>query len=250
MQDAPVHPLGADRHAAPWALQARRFALAALVIAAVIASAIVAKESRSRGVPTMTRTAVVDQAGAAVDASRALPSAAGPADAPPPRPGENVVRVADRLAPQPREPLGPPLPDDEEDARFVPDPEVRWFAGRPVRPARVLWMTVTAYSPDARSCGDSADGITATLHSVTTNASRLVAADPTVLPYGSMLAVPGYGGESIVPVLDCGSAIKGHRLDVLFPTHEEALRWGVRLLPVTVYDYADGLPPDNPRKER
>ena len=119
-------------------------------------------------------------------------------------------------------------------------------------------MTVTAYSPDPRSCGDSADGITATLHSVTTNAHRLVAADPTVLPYGSMLTVPGYGiikaGDArepaIVPVLDCGSKIKGQRLDVLFPTHEEAMKWGVQLLPVTVWEYADGLAAGNVRAER
>ena len=130
------------------------------------------------------------------------------------------------------------------------DAKVRWFNGRPVRPARVIWMTVTAYSPDERSCGIYADGITATLHSVTTNGHRLVAADPKVLPYGSMLTVPGYGRESIVPVLDCGGAIKGRRLDVLFPTHEQALVWGVRRIPITVWEYADGKPKDNPRKLR
>lgn len=138
----------------------------------------------------------------------------------------------------------------EEWGEVVYDPEVRWFNGRPVRPARVIWMTVTAYSPDAISCGDSADGITATLHSVTTNGHRLVAADPKVLPYGSMLTVPGYGREAIVPVLDCGGAIKGRRLDVLFPTHEQAKAWGTRRIPVTVWEFADGKPKENPRKLR
>jgi 3D (Asp-Asp-Asp) domain-containing protein len=137
-------------------------------------------------------------------------------------------------------------------------------------------MTVTAYSPDWRSCGDSADGRTATMHCVTTNAHLLIAADPEVLAYGSMLTVPGYGlpletkprasaapaspapsdspktlpEEPIVPVLDCGGAIKGYRLDVLFPTHEEAIAWGVRELPVTVWTYADGGGHTNPRKVR
>src|SRR5687768_6326538 len=32
----------------------------------------------------------------------------------------------------------------------------RWFNGRPVRPQRTMTMTVTAYSPDERSCGLSA----------------------------------------------------------------------------------------------
>lgn len=136
------------------------------------------------------------------------------------------------------------------------DPRVRWFNARPVRPVTRMWMTVTAYSPDHRSCGDSADGITATLHSVTTNGHALVAADPRVLPYGSMITVPGYdvskatGESQIVPVLDCGGAIKGRRLDVLFPTHEQARKWGTRRLLVTVWGYADGSPRDNPRKLR
>lgn len=130
------------------------------------------------------------------------------------------------------------------------DPSVRWFNGRPIRPARTLWMTVTAYSPDERSCGAFADGLTATLHSVHTNDFALVAADPTILPYGSMITVPGYDRDRVVPVLDCGGAIKGHRLDVLYPTHERARQWGVRRIRVTVWQYADGLPPDNPRKLR
>lgn len=129
-------------------------------------------------------------------------------------------------------------------------PGTRWFNGRPVRPARTIMMTVTAYSPDARSCGDSADGITATLHSVWTNGFRLVAADPKVLPYGSMLSIPGYDDGQVVPVLDCGGAIKGRRLDVLFPTHEQARQWGIRKIPVVVWEYADGKPADDPRKQR
>lgn len=128
--------------------------------------------------------------------------------------------------------------------------EIRWFDGRPVRPARTIRMTVTGYSPDARSCGEFADGKTATLHSVWTNAMQLVAADPRVLPYGSMLTIPGYAGGEIVPVLDCGGAIKGNRLDVLFPSHGRARTWGVQRLTVTVWEYADGLPAPNPRKTR
>lgn len=130
------------------------------------------------------------------------------------------------------------------------DPRARWFNGRPIKPARQMWMIVTGYSPDARSCGDSADGITATLHSVDTNAHKLVAADPRVLPYGSMLTIPGYDSNLVVPVLDCGSAIKGNRLDLLFPTHEQARQWGKKKLLVTVWAYADGKPAENPRKLR
>lgn len=133
---------------------------------------------------------------------------------------------------------------------YASDPNIRWFNARPARPARTIWMTVTGYSPDERSCGDSADGLTATMHSVTTNAMKLVAADPSILPYGSMISVPGYDAESIVPVLDCGGAIKGDKVDLLFPTHKEAMKWGRQRILVTVWEYADGLPAEDVRKVR
>lgn len=129
-------------------------------------------------------------------------------------------------------------------------PDTRWFNARPVRPARTLWMTVTAYSPDSRSCGDSDDGITSSIHNVYTNGMKLVAADSRVLPLGSMISVPGYDNTQIVPVLDRGGAIKGHRLDLLFPTHEAARKWGVKHIPITVWEYADGKPKDDFRKIR
>lgn len=116
---------------------------------------------------------------------------------------------------------------------------VRYFDGRPARPVRTVWITVTAYSPDHRSCGEHADGITASSKSVWTNAMKLVAADTSILPIGTMLSIPGYDDGRIVPVLDRGGAIKGARLDVLFPSHDEALQWGVQRLPVTIWEYAD-----------
>ncbi len=119
------------------------------------------------------------------------------------------------------------------------DTSIRWFDGKMVRPTRVIYMTVTGYSPDARSCGIYADNKTATMYSVWTNGMNLVAADPKVLPYWSMISIPGYASDDIVPVLDCGGAIKGNRLDLLYPTHELARVWGVRQLPVTVWEYVE-----------
>ncbi len=118
------------------------------------------------------------------------------------------------------------------------------FNGRSVRPARTVRMLVTAYSPDAQSCGEFADGITASGYSVKTNGMSLVAADTTLLPFGTMLSIPGYDEGYIVPVLDRGGAITGNHLDVLFPTHEQALQWGVQHLDVTIWEYADGKPND------
>ncbi|QKK07831.1 MAG: 3D domain-containing protein [Planctomycetota bacterium] len=146
-----------------------------------------------------------------------------------------------------------PTPAEAERAERILErkaEQVRWFNGRPVRPARVVWMTVTAYSPDARSCGPFADGITATLHSVETNGGNLVAADTRLFPFGSMLSVEGYDEGNIVPVLDRGGAIKGHHIDLLMPTHKQARQWGVKRMPVVVWEFADGKPMEDPRKFR
>lgn len=135
----------------------------------------------------------------------------------------------------------PEAPAIDEPRTFTPQEGFpRYFDGRPIRPVKTVWMKVTAYSPDWRSCGGTDDGYTATNHSVWTNAMRMVAADTRLLPFGSIVSVPGYCGGETVPVLDCGSAIKGQRLDVLYPTHEVARKWGVRRVPVTIWEYADG----------
>lgn len=131
-----------------------------------------------------------------------------------------------------------------------PDTSLRWFNGRPVRPARTITMKVTAYSADAASCYPFADGQTATLHSVDANGGFLVAADTDLLPFGTMLSIDGYNDGKVVPVLDRGGAIKGNRLDLLFPSHEAALQWGVKTLDVVIWEYADGKPAIDPRKQR
>jgi 3D (Asp-Asp-Asp) domain-containing protein len=44
--------------------------------------------------------------------------------------------------------------------------------------------------------------------------------------------VPGYG-EAVV--WDRGGAIKGNKIDLLFPSHQEALEWGRQYITVKVY---------------
>lgn len=121
----------------------------------------------------------------------------------------------------------------------VPQITSPMYNGRPIRPVRTMQMLVTAYSPDERSCGKFADGFTASGYSVWTNGMKLVAADTRLLPFGSIVTIPGYHDGKPVPVLDRGGKIKGHRLDVLYPTHEVALKWGAQRLDVTVWEYAD-----------
>ena len=56
-----------------------------------------------------------------------------------------------------------------------------------------------------------------------------IAADPKVYPFGSHLRVPGYGAGTVE---DVGGAIKGRHIDIWFPSHAEARRWGARWLKV------------------
>ena len=63
----------------------------------------------------------------------------------------------------------------------------------------------------------------------TTAKRGTVAADPKVFPFGARLDIPGYGTGVVE---DVGGAIKGRHIDVWFPMHEEAVRWGRRELPV------------------
>src|SRR5262245_30537978 len=101
-------------------------------------------------------------------------------------------------------------------------------------PHKIL-MEVTAYCPCRKCCGKNARGITASGLRVTHNGGLFVAAD-SYLPFHTKLLIPGYGDGEAVPVLDRGGAIKGNRLDVFFPTHQEALEWGRRMIEVTIVD--------------
>jgi len=66
-------------------------------------------------------------------------------------------------------------------------------------------------------------------------------AAPKSIRFGTKIAVPGYRHGKPVTVHDRGGAIKGNRLDLLFPTHREAKRWGRQTLEVRIYD-----PKNNP----
>ena len=112
------------------------------------------------------------------------------------------------------------------------------FDHKPIRPVYTRTMKTTAYSPDHRSCGKWADGITASGKSVWMNGGRLAAADRAI-PYGTILTIPGYNNGKPVQVWDRGGKIKGNRLDLLYPTHEIALRWGVQDLPVVFWEFVE-----------
>jgi peptidoglycan DL-endopeptidase CwlO len=60
----------------------------------------------------------------------------------------------------------------------------------------------------------------------------IVAVDPSVIPLGTRMTIPGYG-EGVAA--DTGGAVVGARIDLWFPTEAEALAWGTRTVSITLH---------------
>jgi 3D (Asp-Asp-Asp) domain-containing protein len=60
----------------------------------------------------------------------------------------------------------------------------------------------------------------------------VVAVDPSVIPLGTKMTIPGYG-EGVAA--DVGGAVQGATIDLWFPTREQALAWGRRVVTVTLH---------------
>lgn len=80
------------------------------------------------------------------------------------------------------------------------------------------FQPVFAYGP--RKGRPKAVGITAT-----GTRARLgtIAADTNVYPFGTIMHIPGYGWGRVE---DVGGTIKGKHIDLYFPSHKKALKWG------------------------
>src|SRR6267143_2040392 len=65
----------------------------------------------------------------------------------------------------------------------------------------------------------------------------LIAADPSVLPLGTRVRLEAgpFSGEYIVG--DTGGSVRGHRIDIWTPTANEALRFGRRVVKLTVLSF-------------
>ncbi len=83
-------------------------------------------------------------------------------------------------------------------------------------------FTVTKYLPRSASYGKFNDGLTATLMKADPEA-RIIAVDPKLIPYGSWVWIEDLGWYR---AQDCGSAIKGFRIDVLTATEDDAMSFG------------------------
>jgi len=96
-----------------------------------------------------------------------------------------------------------------------------------VKAAAEFIVEATAYTPF-----ESSSGMTAAGYNIRKNPNmKLIAVDPKVIPLGTKVWVEGYG-EAIAG--DTGGAIKGRKIDVLFPTVKQALQWGRKNVKVRI----------------
>ena len=65
---------------------------------------------------------------------------------------------------------------------------------------------------------------------ITQQANHTIAADTSVLPFGTVVYI---AGQRYV-VEDVGGAIKGNRIDIFFDTHSETVEYGVQYTDVFV----------------
>jgi 3D (Asp-Asp-Asp) domain-containing protein len=102
-----------------------------------------------------------------------------------------------------------------------PSPEPQPAAQAPAGPnGRTLTVVATAYTLR----GTTATGIPV--------GPGIVAVDPTVIPLGTRMTIPGYG-EAVAA--DTGGAIKGLRIDVWVATAAEAAQWQWRTVTITLH---------------
>lgn len=98
----------------------------------------------------------------------------------------------------------------------------------PEEMSKEMVVTATAYTAYCTGCsGTTAYGI-----DLRANPNqKVIAVDPRVIPLGTMVWVEGYG-EAIAG--DTGGAIKGNKIDVFIPSHENAMAWGVKTVKLKV----------------
>jgi 3D (Asp-Asp-Asp) domain-containing protein/chaperonin cofactor prefoldin len=60
---------------------------------------------------------------------------------------------------------------------------------------------------------------------------KVIAVDPNIIPLGTKVYVEGFG---YAVAADTGGAIHGYKIDIFMPNVQQALRWGRRVVKVTI----------------
>jgi len=101
-------------------------------------------------------------------------------------------------------------------------------------PAATTTTSAAAPAPSGRTLTVSSTGYSLPGHTSTgiPVGWGVVAVDPSVIPLGTRLTIPGYG-EGVAA--DTGSAVRGADIDLWFPTLAQARAWGRRTVTITLH---------------
>lgn len=116
-------------------------------------------------------------------------------------------------------PSDPPSPDLAPTPTTAPAPPAPATAPAPAS-GRSITVSSTGYSLP----GHTATGIPV--------GWGVVAVDPSLIPLGSRMTIPGYG-EGVAA--DTGSAVRGASIDLWFPSLAQARAWGRRTVTITLH---------------
>jgi 3D (Asp-Asp-Asp) domain-containing protein/septal ring factor EnvC (AmiA/AmiB activator) len=90
----------------------------------------------------------------------------------------------------------------------------------PTLGGRTLTVTATGYAMRGRTATGAPTGW------------GVVAVDPSVIPLGTRMTIPGYGSGVAA---DTGSGVRGATIDLWFPTAAQARAWGRRTVTITLH---------------
>ncbi len=111
-------------------------------------------------------------------------------------------------------------------------------ATQPASHSHFVLAVVTAYDPGVCCCGPDAVGLTSTGLSCEDH-PRGIAVDPKCIPYGTRIAVPGYG---VAIADDTGGAMRQDwkqgvvHIDLRMPSHSEAKSFGIKHMYIEIED--------------
>jgi 3D (Asp-Asp-Asp) domain-containing protein len=108
-------------------------------------------------------------------------------------------------------------------SKVIPVPPVKTVS-RSEPPVKIIYCEITAYSPTVAEC-DASPLATASGKRVYVGG---IAADLSILPFGSRVLIPDYNGGKPCTVIDTGRAIRGNKLDVFFWNPQDSVNWGRR----------------------
>lgn len=172
------------------------------------------------------------------------------------------------------QPVNPPVPSDAANSNKLPPPAPAQSVAapsaapiephiQPANPPLILEAEVTEINTTKLALGPGEEewiGIeppatfNATAYSLPgrtragTHVRRgVIAADPRVLPLGSLVHLKAGNYSGLYTVHDTGLAIKGKRIDVWMPSSREARSFGRQNVRLTVVKYGGGRKPKSKR---